>query len=298
MTTDTLTILRHGASSLAKTWNKDGTITGYGEAKYFSYRTADVGSLSELSNLLQTLQDEPNAMLIRGRYLGDKEARKNDGADFKPGKVRRALDYFEDQPLHAVLIDIDKFEPLGADPLREPQDAICEYILTMLPEAFAQAADPANTLFIDLKDGRVTIRLRPDLAPKHVEQIKALVARKFYDGIVFHRVIAGFMAQTGDPKGNGTGGSDLPNIPAEFSQTPFKRGTLGMARSQSPNSANSQFFICFGDAAFLNGQYTVFGEVTSGMDLVDKIKKGDPAANGTVQNPDRMLKVRLASDPA
>ena len=139
MTTDTLTILRHGASSLAKTWNKDGTITGYGEAKYFSYRTADVGSLSDLSNLLQTLQDEPNAMLIRGRYLGDKEARKNDGADFKPGKVRRALDYFEDQPLHAVLIDIDKFEPLGADPLREPQDAICEYILTMLPEAFAQA---------------------------------------------------------------------------------------------------------------------------------------------------------------
>jgi peptidylprolyl isomerase len=164
-------------------------------------------------------------------------------------------------------------------------------------EAFAQAADPANTLFIDLKDGRVTIRLRPDLAPKHVEQIKALVARKFYDGIVFHRVIAGFMAQTGDPKGNGTGGSDLPNIPAEFSSTPFKRGTLGMARSQSPNSANSQFFICFGDAAFLNGQYTVFGEVTSGMDLVDKIKKGDPNNNGSVTAPDRMLKVRLASNP-
>ena len=164
-------------------------------------------------------------------------------------------------------------------------------------EAFAQAADPANTLFIDLKDGRVTIRLRPDLAPKHVEQIKALVARKFYDGIVFHRVIAGFMAQTGDPKGNGTGGSDLPNIPAEFTSTPFKRGTLGMARSQSPNSANSQFFICFGDAAFLNGQYTVFGEVTSGMDLVDKIKKGDPNNNGSVTAPDRMLKVRLASNP-
>ena len=170
--------------------------------------------------------------------------------------------------------------------------------LAFVGEAFAQAADPANTLFIDLKDGRVTIRLRPDLAPKHVEQIKALVARKFYDGIVFHRVIAGFMAQTGDPKGNGTGGSDLPNIPAEFSQTPFKRGTLGMARSQSPNSANSQFFICFGDASFLNGQYTVFGEVTAGMDLVDKIKKGDPNNNGSVSAPDRMLKVRLASDPA
>jgi len=169
--------------------------------------------------------------------------------------------------------------------------------LAFVGEAFAQAADPANTLFIDLKDGRVTIRLRPDLAPKHVEQIKALVARKFYDGIVFHRVIAGFMAQTGDPKGNGAGGSDLPNIPAEFSQTPFKRGTLGMARSQSPNSANSQFFICFGDASFLNGQYTVFGEVTAGMDLVDKIKKGDPNNNGSVSSPDRMLKVRLASDP-
>lgn len=170
--------------------------------------------------------------------------------------------------------------------------------LAFVGEAFAQAADPANTLFIDLKDGRVTIRLRPDLAPKHVEQIKALVARKFYDGVVFHRVIAGFMAQTGDPKGNGAGGSDLPNIPAEFTPTPFKRGTLGMARSQSPNSANSQFFICFGDASFLNGQYTVFGEVISGMDLVDKIKKGDPNNNGSVSSPDRMLKVRLASDPA
>ena len=170
--------------------------------------------------------------------------------------------------------------------------------LALGSEVLAQASDPANTLYIDLKDGRVTIRLRPDLAPKHVEQIKALVARKFYDGIVFHRVIAGFMAQTGDPKGNGTGGSDLPNIPAEFTPTPFKRGTLGMARSQSPNSANSQFFICFGDASFLNGQYTVFGEVTAGMDLVDKIKKGDPNNNGSVSSPDRMLKVRLASDPA
>ena len=165
-------------------------------------------------------------------------------------------------------------------------------------EALAQAADPSNTLFLDLKDGRVTIRLRPDLAPKHVAQIKALVKRKFYDNIVFHRVIAGFMAQTGDPTGTGTGKSDLPNIQAEFSQTPFKRGTLGMARAQDPNSANCQFFICFGDASFLNGQYTVFGEVTSGMDLVDKIKKGDPNANGQVQNPDKIVKLRLASDPA
>ena len=169
--------------------------------------------------------------------------------------------------------------------------------LALAGEALAQAVAPADTLLIDLKDGRVTIRLRPDLAPKHVEQIKTLVGRKFYDGIVFHRVIAGFMAQTGDPKGNGTGGSDLPNIPAGFTPTPFKRGTLGMARSQSPNSANSQFFICFGDASFLNGQYTVFGEVISGMDLVDKIKKGDPNNNGTVTAPDRMIKVRLASNP-
>ena len=113
---------------------------------------------------------------------------------------------------------------------------------------------------------------------------------------MFHRVIAGFMAQTGDPTGTGSGGSKLPNIPAEFNSTPFKRGTLGMARSQLPDSANSQFFICFGDASFLNGQYTVFGEVTSGMDLVDKIKKGDQAQNGSVRDPDKMIRVRLATD--
>ena len=160
----------------------------------------------------------------------------------------------------------------------------------------AQTADPENTLYIDLKDGRVTIRLRPDLAPKHVAQIKTLAKQHFYDGIVFHRVIAGFMAQTGDPTGTGSGGSKLPNIAAEFNSTPFKRGTLGMARSQSPDSANSQFFICFGDASFLNGQYTVFGEVTSGMDLVDKIKKGDQAQNGSVRDPDKMIRVRLATD--
>ena len=139
MTADTLTILRHSLSSLAKTWNPDGTITGYGEAKYFSYRTAEVGSLSGLSNLLHSLQAEPHAMLIRGRYVGDRVARKNDGTDFKPGKVRRALDYFEDQALHTVLIDIDKFEPLSADPLVDPTDAICEYIQTMLPKSFAHA---------------------------------------------------------------------------------------------------------------------------------------------------------------
>jgi peptidylprolyl isomerase len=163
--------------------------------------------------------------------------------------------------------------------------------------ALAQgAADPQNTLHLETKDGRITIRLRPDLAPKHVAQIKTLAKRGFYDGLVFHRVIEGFMAQTGDPKGNGTGGSDLPNIPAEFSSTPFKRGTVGMARSSDPNSANSQFFICLADAGFLNNQYTVIGEVTSGLDVVDKIKKGNSAQNGTVSNPDKIVRMRLAAD--
>ena len=159
--------------------------------------------------------------------------------------------------------------------------------------AFAQG-DAKNNMIITTKDGKVTIRLRPDLAPKHVAQIKKLVSEKFYDGIVFHRVIDGFMAQTGDPTGTGTGGSKLPNIPAEFTSTPFKRGTVGMARSASPDSANSQFFICFGDSPFLDNKYTVVGEVTSGMDVVDKIKKGSKADNGTVSQPDKMLTVRLA----
>ena len=158
----------------------------------------------------------------------------------------------------------------------------------------ALAAD-AHTVFLDTKDGRVTIQLRPDLAPKHVAQIEALVKQGFYDGIVFHRVIDGFMAQTGDPTGTGTGGSKLPNIPAEFSSAHFGRGTLGMARSQSPNSANSQFFICFGDAGFLDNNYTVVGEVTSGMEIVDKIKKGSKADNGTVSNPDKIVKMQMAT---
>ena len=163
-------------------------------------------------------------------------------------------------------------------------------------DAFAQGAD-ADTVYLETKDGRITIRLRPDLAPKHVAQIKTLTKSGFYNGAPFHRVIAGFMAQTGDSKNkNGTGGSDLPNIPAEFTPTPFKRGTLGMARSQSPDSANSQFFICFGDASFLNNQYTVFGEVTGGMDVVDKIKKGDQANNGSVSNPDKIVRMVMAAD--
>jgi peptidylprolyl isomerase len=156
----------------------------------------------------------------------------------------------------------------------------------------AQSADPDNTIIMTLKDDcKVTIALRPDLAPKHVAQIKALTAEKFYDGIIFHRVIDGFMAQTGDPTGTGMGGSKLPDIPAEFSSEPFKRGTLGMARSQDPNSANSQFFIMFAEGDFLNGQYTVFGDVTEGMNCVDAITRGEPPAN-----PDKIVSMKLMKD--
>jgi peptidylprolyl isomerase len=171
-------------------------------------------------------------------------------------------------------------------------------LLAGLTLARAQSVklDPQNTIYLETKNGRVTIMLRPDLAPKHVAQIKALTQKGFYDGIVFHRVIDGFMAQTGDPTGTGTGRSELPNVPAEFSQTPFKRGTVGMARSQEPNSANSQFFITFADAPFLNGKYTVFGEVVQGMDVVDKIKKGDQAQNGSVKSPDAIVSMKLMAD--
>jgi peptidylprolyl isomerase len=173
----------------------------------------------------------------------------------------------------------------------------------------AFAADPDNTMIITLKDGDVTIALRPDLAPKHVAQIKKLVREGAYDHVAFHRVISGFMAQTGDVKyGNtkkgynaqlvGTGGSDLPDLPAEFSKEPYVRGTVGMARSQNPNSANSQFFIMFAPAPSLEGDYTVIGNVESGMEFVDRIKKGDPAQNGAVAKPDSMIKVRIASDAA
>lgn len=153
----------------------------------------------------------------------------------------------------------------------------------------AQAADlKESIMFIELKSGTVKIALREDLAPGHVERMKTLINEKFYDGIVFHRVIDGFMAQTGDPTGTGMGGSDYPDLRAEFSSEPFRRGTLGMARSQHPDSANSQFFICFDDAGFLNGQYTVFGEVVEGMEHVDAIAKGEPPAT-----PDKMISVRL-----
>src|SRR5262245_15091662 len=153
------------------------------------------------------------------------------------------------------------------------------------------AADPLeNVVLLDLKDGRVTILLRPDLAPKHVERVKKLTREGFYDGIVFHRVIPGFMAQTGDP--TGTGGSKYPDVPAEFSNSAsFERGTIGAARSNDPNSANSQFFIDFAPAPFLNGKYTIWGQVIDGMEAVDKIKPGEPPSN-----PDKIVKMQIAAD--
>ena len=157
--------------------------------------------------------------------------------------------------------------------------------------------DPQNTIFLETAHGRVVIKLRADLAPKHAERIKTLAREKFYDNVPFHRVIPGFMAQTGDgQRGDGTGGSKYPNLPAEFTNTPFTRGVVGMARTQDPNSANSQFFIMFGDGPFLNGKYTVVGEVVSGMEVVDKLKKGPEAQNGAVTDPDRMLKVQVGAD--
>ncbi len=168
----------------------------------------------------------------------------------------------------------------------------------------AEIKDPENTVIITLKDGEVVIELLSDVAPKHAERMKTLARAKAYDNVAFHRVIDGFMAQTGDVEnGNmennfnlrraGTGGSDLPDLPAEFSKLPHDRGTLGAARSQNPNSANSQFFINFSNNHFLNGQYTVYGRVISGMEHVDKITRGEPP-----QNPDRMITVRVAADVA
>ncbi len=165
-----------------------------------------------------------------------------------------------------------------------------------LPFQSAWAAEDADdTVVLTTKHGKVTIKLRPDWAPKHVAQIKTLVKQKFYDGLTFHRVIPGFMAQTGDPTGTGSGGSSLPDVPAEFNQTHFTRGVLGMARAEDPNSANSQFFITTADAGFLDGKYTAFGEVTSGMDVVDKIKAGTQENNGAVTNPDKIVTMRMAS---
>jgi peptidylprolyl isomerase len=159
------------------------------------------------------------------------------------------------------------------------------------------AAAPEDTLYLDVPAGRVVIEMRPDLAPGHCTHIKALARRGFYDGIVFHRVIAGFMAQTGDPSGTGTGGSGHPGLKAEFSAEPHVRGVASMARSSDPNSADSQFFICFDDATFLDRQYTVWGKVVSGMEHIDAIKKGDPRS-GSVPNPDKIIKMQVAADAA
>ena len=168
--------------------------------------------------------------------------------------------------------------------------------LLIMSTSNAEAASPANTLYLELSTGgTLTIEMLPDRAPAHVERIKKLARDGFYNGIVFHRVIDGFMAQTGDPTGTGMGGSDEPDLPAEFTDYQYKRGTIGIARTQNPNSANSQFFICFTDTgcSFLTGQYTVWGQVTEGMEFVDKIALGEPPAN-----PDKIIKAFVGSDVA
>ncbi len=160
----------------------------------------------------------------------------------------------------------------------------------------ADIKDPENTLLMETSQGAVVIELLPDLAPGHCARIKELAREGFYDGVVFHRVIEGFMAQGGDPTGTGMGGSEKPDLAAEFSAEPHVRGICSMARSQSPNSANSQFFIMFAEGAFLNGNYTVFGEVTEGMEHIDAVKKGSKSNNGIVDKPDKMIKLQVAAD--
>ena len=162
----------------------------------------------------------------------------------------------------------------------------------------ATKLDPANTIDLDVTAGRIVIQLRPDLAPKMVARVKQLCHEHFYDGTPFHRVIDGFMAQGGDPTGTGEGGSKYPNVPAEFSQSAhFVRGSVGAARTSDPDTANSQFFIMFAPSEHLDGSYTIFGQVVSGMSVVDKIKKGDPES-GAVTDPDKIIKMRLANDPS
>lgn len=168
-------------------------------------------------------------------------------------------------------------------------------LIFSMSNASAQKANIDNILYIDLKYGRVVIEMLPQIAPGHVERIKTLARQKFYDGIVFHRVIDGFMAQTGDPTGTGMGGSKLPDLKAEFSDEPHIKGAVSMARAANPNSANSQFFIVTDDSRFLDNQYTVWGRVIQGMEFVDKIKKGG-GQNGSVSNPDSMIKVSVGSD--
>jgi len=170
--------------------------------------------------------------------------------------------------------------------------AVAFAALLFLPAAASAATlDPQNTLYLDLPAGRVVIQLRPDLAPKHVERVKTLARQGFYDGTPFHRVIDGFMAQGGDPTGTGTGGSKLPDLKAEFTKTNFGRGTIGAARTDDPDTANSQFFICFQDCSFLNGKYTVWGQVVEGMEFVDQLAKGEPPPK-----PDHIVKAQIAAD--
>lgn len=167
--------------------------------------------------------------------------------------------------------------------------------LALLFSSAASAGDPENTLFLDLKDGRVVIEMRPDLAPRHVARVKELVRQGFYDGSPFHRVIGGFMAQTGDPTGTGTGGSGV-RLKAEFTDTPHVRGTVSMARTSDPDSADSQFFIVFARSRHLDGQYTVWGQVVDGMQFVGRIKRGSASDNGAVVAPDKIVRMRVAAD--
>jgi peptidylprolyl isomerase len=170
--------------------------------------------------------------------------------------------------------------------------AVLVFAAPAMAQPLPAGLDPQNTLIVTTNVGRIVIKLRNDLAPKHAARLKQLARDHFYDNVPFHRVIAGFMAQTGDGQNhNGTGGSKYPDLPAEFSKVPFTRGIVGMARKNDPNSANAQFFIMFADGSFLNGKYTVIGQVVQGMDVVDKLKKGEPPAN-----PDKMLRVQVAAD--
>jgi peptidylprolyl isomerase len=175
--------------------------------------------------------------------------------------------------------------------MRRLARTLATVIAALLISGAADGQDMENMLYMDLESGRVVIELRPDLAPKHVARIKELAREGFYDGIVFHRVIPGFMAQTGDPTGTGRGGSEKPDLPAEFSNEPFVRGTVGMARTSDPNSANSQFFINFVETPHLDGQYTVWGQVVEGMEFVDQIAPGEPPAD-----PDQIVKLQVAAD--
>jgi len=167
------------------------------------------------------------------------------------------------------------------------------FAVSIATPSSAMAQEGKPHLLLELKNGTVDIELLPEVAPKHVERVETLTKQGFYNGVVFHRVIDGFMAQTGDPTGTGMGGSDLPDLPAEFSNEPFVRGVIGAARSSDPNSANSQFFIAYADASHLNGQYTVWGKVVSGMEFVDALKKGDQAQNGMVADPDKIISAKI-----